>query len=94
MAVRAKAAVLAGDVGGTKTRLRLYRVEGASLVSRRDKHYASRFQKSRRCHSRFSKWRPGESTQPASSADTDRRRCESPDPRCVDRISNRNRRML
>jgi glucokinase len=70
MAMRAKAAVLAGDIGGTKTRLRLYRVEGASLVSRCDKHYASRFQKSRRCRSRFSKWRPGESTQPASSADT------------------------
>ncbi len=60
MAVRAKAASLAGDIGGTKTHLRLYRVEGASPVSRRDKLYATRFQKSRRGRSRFSKWRPGE----------------------------------
>jgi len=41
MAVRAKAASLAGDIGGTKTHLRLYRVEGASPVSRRDKLYAT-----------------------------------------------------
>jgi len=60
MAVRAMAAMLAGIVGGTKTHLRLYRVEGASPVSRRDKLYATRFQKSRRGRSRFSKWRPGE----------------------------------
>jgi Glucokinase len=42
MAVRAKAAVLAGDIGGTKTHLGLYRVEGGSLVSLRDRLYATR----------------------------------------------------
>ena len=57
MAVRAKAAMLAGIVGGTKTHLGLYRVEGASSVSLRDKLYATRFQKARRCGSRFSEWR-------------------------------------
>ena len=42
MAVRAKAAVLAGDIGGTKTLLGLYRVEGGAPVLLREKHYATR----------------------------------------------------
>jgi hypothetical protein len=43
MAMRAKAAVPAGDIGGTKTHLGLYRVEGGSLVSLCDRLYAMRF---------------------------------------------------
>src|ERR1700682_97171 len=42
MAVRTKAAVLAGDIGGTKTHLGLYRVEGGAPASLRDKLYATR----------------------------------------------------
>lgn len=42
MAARAKAEVLAGDVGGTKTHLGLYRVEDGKLVSLRDRVYATR----------------------------------------------------
>jgi hypothetical protein len=94
MAVRAKAAMLAGIVGGTKTHLGLYRVEGGSPVSLRDKLYATRFEKARRCGSRFSEWRLGDRRCLLLRAETDRGRCESPDQRCVDRISNRNRRPL
>jgi glucokinase len=42
MAVRTKAAVLAGDIGGTKTHLGLYRVEGGAPTLLRDKLYATR----------------------------------------------------
>jgi glucokinase len=42
MAVRTKAAVLAGDVGGTKTLLGLFRVEGGAPVLLREKLYATR----------------------------------------------------
>jgi glucokinase len=42
MAVRAKAAVLAGDIGGTKTLLGLYRVENGAPVLLREKHYVTR----------------------------------------------------
>src|ERR1700730_12808242 len=42
MAVRTKAAVLAGDIGGTKTHLGLYRVEGGAPALLRDKLYATR----------------------------------------------------
>ena len=42
MAVRTKAAVLAGDIGGTKTLLGLYRVEGGAPTLLREKHYATR----------------------------------------------------
>jgi len=42
MAVRSKAAVLAGDIGGTKTLLGLYRVEGGAPALVREKHYATR----------------------------------------------------
>jgi hypothetical protein len=94
MVVRAKAAVLARDIGGTKTHLGLYCVEGGSPVSLRDELYATRFQKSRRCRSRFSEWRLGDRRCLLLRAETDRGRCESPDQRCVDRISNRNRRPL
>jgi glucokinase len=42
MAVRTKAAVLAGDIGGTKTHLGLYRVEGGAPALLRDRLYATR----------------------------------------------------
>jgi glucokinase len=42
MAVPTKAAVLAGDIGGTKTLLGLYRVEGGALALLREKLYATR----------------------------------------------------
>src|SRR5271155_1816736 len=42
MAVRTKAAVLAGDIGGTKTLLGLYRIEGGTPALLREKHYATR----------------------------------------------------
>jgi len=42
MAVRTKAAVLAGDIGGTKTLLGLYRVEGGAPELLREKHYVTR----------------------------------------------------
>ena len=42
MAVRTKAAVLAGDIGGTKTLLGLYRVEGGAPTLLREKLYATR----------------------------------------------------
>jgi glucokinase len=42
MAVRTKAAVLAGDIGGTKTLLGLYRVEDGALALLRKKLYATR----------------------------------------------------
>jgi len=42
MAVRTKAAVLAGDIGGTKTLLGLYRVEGGAPALLREKLYATR----------------------------------------------------
>jgi glucokinase len=42
MGVRTRAAVLAGDIGGTKTLLGLYRVEDGNAVLLRDKHYATR----------------------------------------------------
>ncbi|HVB82966.1 MAG TPA: glucokinase [Candidatus Binataceae bacterium] len=42
MAVRSKAAVLAGDIGGTKTLLGLYRVEGGAPALLREKLYATR----------------------------------------------------
>lgn len=42
MAVRTKAAVLAGDIGGTKTLLGLYRVEDGTPVLLRQQHYATR----------------------------------------------------
>jgi len=42
MAVRTKAAVLAGDIGGTKTLLGLFRVEGGAPVLLREKLYATR----------------------------------------------------
>jgi glucokinase len=42
MAVRTKAAVLAGDIGGTKTLLGLYRVDGGAPTLLRDKRYATR----------------------------------------------------
>jgi glucokinase len=42
MAVRTKAAVLAGDIGGTKTLLGLFRVEGGAPELLREKHYATR----------------------------------------------------
>src|SRR5258707_13302510 len=42
MAVRTKAAVLAGDIGGTKTLLGLYRVAGGAPTLLREKHYATR----------------------------------------------------
>jgi glucokinase len=42
MAVRAHAAVLAGDIGGTKTHLGLYRVEGGAPALVRDNVYATR----------------------------------------------------
>ena len=42
MVVRTKAAVLAGDIGGTKTLLGLYRVEGGAPTLLREKHYATR----------------------------------------------------
>lgn len=41
MAVRTKAAVLAGDIGGTKTLLGLYRVEGGAPALLREKLYAT-----------------------------------------------------
>jgi glucokinase len=40
--VRTKAAVLAGDIGGTKTLLGLYRVEGGAPELLREKHYVTR----------------------------------------------------
>jgi glucokinase len=42
MAVRTKAVVLAGDIGGTKTLLGLYRVEDGTLALLREKLYATR----------------------------------------------------
>jgi glucokinase len=42
MAMRTKAAVLAGDIGGTKTLLGLYRVEGGAPTLLREKLYATR----------------------------------------------------
>lgn len=42
MAVRTKAAVLAGDIGGTKTLLGLFRVEGGAPALLREKLYATR----------------------------------------------------
>lgn len=42
MAVRTKAAVLAGDIGGTKTHLGLFRVEGEAPALLRDKLYVTR----------------------------------------------------
>ena len=42
MVVRTKAAVLAGDIGGTKTLLGLYRVEGGAPELLREKLYATR----------------------------------------------------
>src|SRR5258707_14747929 len=42
MAVRTKAAVLAGDIGGTKALLGLFRVEGGAPVLLREKLYATR----------------------------------------------------
>jgi len=42
MAMRTKAAVLAGDIGGTKTLLGLYRVEGGAPELLREKLYATR----------------------------------------------------
>ena len=42
MAVRTNAGVLAGDIGGTKTLLGLYRVEGGALALLREKVYATR----------------------------------------------------
>jgi glucokinase len=42
MALRTKAAVLAGDIGGTKTLLGLYRVEGGAPALLREKLYATR----------------------------------------------------
>ena len=42
MAVRTKAAVLAGDIGGTKTLLGLYRIEGGAPALLREKLYATR----------------------------------------------------
>lgn len=42
MAARAKAAILAGDIGGTKTLLGLYRVESGAPVLQREKHYVTR----------------------------------------------------
>jgi glucokinase len=42
MAMRTQAAVLAGDIGGTKTLLGLYRVKGAALTLLREKSYATR----------------------------------------------------
>jgi len=42
MAARDKAQVLAGDIGGTKSLLGLYRVEGRALKELRRQHYATR----------------------------------------------------
>ena len=42
MAARTKAAVLAGDIGGTKTLVGLYSVEGGTLALLREKLYATR----------------------------------------------------
>src|SRR5260370_26721567 len=42
MAVRTKAAVLAGDIGGTKALMGLFRVEGGTPVLLREKLYATR----------------------------------------------------
>lgn len=42
MASRDKASVLAGDIGGTKTLLGLFRFEGGTLTLVREKHYPTR----------------------------------------------------
>jgi glucokinase len=42
MAARDKASVLAGDIGGTKTLLGLFRVDGTTPALLRERHYATR----------------------------------------------------